>query len=80
EIGWSACEWNELELDAAGHWEDLPKSERTYLWLDALHEGIGSRSCGPDVRPRYAARMRPCAIECLLVPSWVRTEGANVTR
>lgn len=80
EIGWSACEWNELELDAAGHWEDLPKSERTYLWLDALHEGIGSRSCGPDVRPRYAARMQPCAIECLLVPSWVRPEGANVTR
>lgn len=68
QLGWSVCEWNERELDAADHWEDLPKSKRTYLWLDAIHSGVGSRSCGPDVRPQYAAQIQPCVIEYLLLP------------
>ena len=42
----------------ASHWEDLPDSERTFLWLDAFQDGIGTRSCGPDSRPEFAGCMR----------------------
>ena len=57
-LGWSASPWSERELAEASHWEDLPDSERTFLWLDAFQDGIGTRSCGPDSRPEFAGYMR----------------------
>ena len=63
EVGWSASLWSEQELAQAGHWEDLPHSNRTFVWLDAIQDGIGTRSCGPDARPEFGARMNPLAIE-----------------
>lgn len=69
EMGWSACEWDERELAGAGHWEDLPPSERTLVWLDAYQDGIGTRSCGPDARPEYCAMMGERTLEWVLAPS-----------
>ena len=57
-LGWSTSPWTERELAGASHWEDLPDSERLFLWLDAFQDGIGTRSCGPDSRPEFAAYMR----------------------
>jgi len=57
-LGWSVSPWSERELAEASHWEDLPDSERTFLWLDAFQDGIGTRSCGPDSRPEFAGMMR----------------------
>ena len=57
-LGWSVSPWSERELAEASHWEDLPDSERTFLWLDAFQDGIGTRSCGPDSRPEFAGYMR----------------------
>ena len=57
-LGWSASPWSERELAEASHCEDLPDSERTFLWLDAFQDGIGTRSCGPDSRPEFAGYMR----------------------
>ena len=57
-VGWSVSPWNERELAQAAHWEDLPDSERLFVWLDAFQDGIGTRSCGPDSRPEFAGRMR----------------------
>ena len=57
-LGWSASPWSERELAEASHWENLPDSERTFLWLDAFQDGIGTRSCGPDSRPEFAGYMR----------------------
>lgn len=37
---------------------ELPPSKATYLWLDVQQQGLGSRSCGPDVRPEYMLRPR----------------------
>ena len=42
------------ELDAAAHPHELPKSEVTFLYLDAAQHGLGSRSCGIDVVPEHA--------------------------
>jgi hypothetical protein len=57
-LGWSVSPWSERELAGASHWEDLPDSERLFLWLDAFQDGIGTRSCGPDSRPEFAGMMR----------------------
>nr|WP_231979210.1 beta-galactosidase small subunit [Tessaracoccus coleopterorum] len=36
----------------------MPASSATHLYLDARQHGLGSRSCGPDVRPEYLLRPR----------------------
>lgn len=66
EVGWSASPWSEQELAQEGHWEDLPHSNRTFVWLDAIQDGIGTRSCGPDARPEFGARMNPLTIEFIV--------------
>ena len=48
------------ELDAARHRNELPPSRGLHLYLDAAQHGLGSRSCGPDVRPE--AQLWPCAV------------------
>lgn len=44
------------EVTAARHPHDLPPSRGAHLILDAAQHGLGSRSCGPDVWPRYHLR------------------------
>ena len=44
------------QLDAARHPHELPDSGRTYLYLDAAQNGLGSRACGPDVWPDHLLR------------------------
>lgn len=41
------------ELTAAAHSHELPAPRATHLYLDAAQHGIGTRSCGPDVLPKY---------------------------
>jgi beta-galactosidase len=41
--------WTDEEVDAAAHLEELPASDRAYVWVDAKHRGVGSGACGPDV-------------------------------
>ena len=61
-LGWSVSPWSERELAQASHWEELPASDRLFLWLDVFQDGIGTRSCGPDSRPEFAGRMRDCEV------------------
>ena len=65
-LGWSVSPWDERELAQASHWEDLPESNRLFLWLDVFQDGIGTRSCGPDTRPEFAGRMRECELRCVI--------------
>ena len=65
-LGWSVSRWNERELAQASHWEDLPDSERLFLWLDVFQDGIGTRSCGPDARPEVAGRMRDVDVRVVI--------------
>lgn len=44
------------ELSGAAHPHELPESRRTWLYLDAAQNGLGSRACGPDVWPEHALR------------------------
>ncbi|WP_030646625.1 MULTISPECIES: glycoside hydrolase family 2 TIM barrel-domain containing protein [Streptomyces] len=40
----------------ARHPFELPGSTTSHLIIDAAQHGLGSRSCGPDVRPEFALR------------------------
>ncbi|MFH9087893.1 glycoside hydrolase family 2 TIM barrel-domain containing protein [Streptomyces sp. NPDC017673] len=40
----------------ARHPFELPESTTSHLIIDAAQHGLGSRSCGPDVRPGFALR------------------------
>ncbi|MCU1526943.1 MAG: beta-galactosidase [Frondihabitans sp.] len=44
------------QIAHAHHPHELPPSERTYLYLDASQNGLGSRACGVDVWPEFALR------------------------
>ena len=65
-LGWSVSRWSECELAQASHWEDLPDSERLFLWLDVFQDRIGTRSCGPDARPEVAGRMRDVDVRVVI--------------
>ena len=65
-LGWSVSRWSECELAQASHWENLPDSERLFLWLDVFQDGIGTRSCGPDARPEVAGRMRDVDVRVVI--------------
>ncbi len=51
--GFSVVRHDAYELTAAAHQHELPTSRATHLYLDAFQHGIGTRSCGPDVLPKY---------------------------
>lgn len=51
--GFTLSRHDAYELSSAGHRAELPDSRGVHLYLDAAQHGLGSRSCGPDVRPEY---------------------------
>ncbi|WP_040284688.1 glycoside hydrolase family 2 TIM barrel-domain containing protein [Tessaracoccus massiliensis] len=46
------------QVTGAAHPHELPAPYATHLYLDAQQQGLGGRSCGPDVRPEYQLRPR----------------------
>nr|WP_257210854.1 glycoside hydrolase family 2 TIM barrel-domain containing protein [Actinomyces ruminis] len=65
-VAFSLSPWSLENLTAADHVEELCPDTHLWLHLDALHHGIGTRSCGPDVRPEAAAAPRPVVVEAWL--------------
>ncbi len=53
------------QVTPARHPHELPASNATHLYLDAAQHGLGSRSCGMDVRPAH--QLRPHAVAWALV-------------
>jgi beta-galactosidase len=50
--------WSPEALTAARHTPDLVPDGFTYVHLDALHQGIGSASCGPPLQPGHSLTAR----------------------
>ncbi|MEV6057100.1 glycoside hydrolase family 2 TIM barrel-domain containing protein [Streptomyces sp. NPDC052107] len=44
------------QIARAQHPFELPVSTTSHLIIDAVQHGLGSRACGPDVRPEFALR------------------------
>lgn len=45
--------YTEEELDGVSHLEELPASDRCYLWIDAVQRGVGSAAVGPEPEDRF---------------------------
>ncbi|CAN5125476.1 glycoside hydrolase family 2 TIM barrel-domain containing protein [soil metagenome] len=54
--GFSVARHTAEEVSAAEHPYELPTPTRTYLYIDAAQNGLGSRACGVDVWPTHALR------------------------
>lgn len=59
--GFQVREHSAWEVAAAKHPHELPAPSATHLVFDLAQHGLGSRSCGPDVRPEAQLRPRPGA-------------------
>lgn len=59
--GFSLRAHDEHEVTAAAHPHELGEPRAAHLYLDAGQHGLGTRSCGPDVRPEH--QLRPCAAQ-----------------
>ena len=49
DLDLTVSRWTDEELDAATHHDELPMSDRCFVWVDVAHRGVGSASVGPDV-------------------------------
>ena len=52
-FGFAARHHSDASLFAARHTTDLPADSQTWLYLDHVHRGLGTASCGPDTLPQY---------------------------
>ncbi len=52
-MNFSALPYDQAELSAATHLQDLAPSHHTMLYLDGAVSGIGTNSCGPELPERY---------------------------
>lgn len=62
-VGFTLTRHDAHELTAARHQHELGPSRGVHLYLDAAQHGLGSRSCGPDVLPRYQLWPQAASIE-----------------
>jgi beta-galactosidase len=54
--GFTLSRWTAQQLAAAAHSYQLPEPTASHLYLDVAQNGLGSRSCGPDVWPTELLR------------------------
>lgn len=66
--GFTLSPWTAQALCRATHQHLLPEEQDTYLYLDLAQHGLGSRSCGPDVRPESALAPGVYNAEFLFAP------------
>ncbi|MFI8306261.1 glycoside hydrolase family 2 TIM barrel-domain containing protein [Streptomyces sp. NPDC085927] len=73
-VGFSLRPWSAHQLTGVAHPFELPASSAAHLYLDLAQHGLGSRSCGPDVRPAHALRPRPlrAVIDFATTPGFIR--------
>lgn len=55
-------------LAAAGHEDELPASDATYVFVDYAQDGLGNRSCGPDALPQYRLTAAEARFGVLISP------------
>ncbi len=60
-FGFAVRPWSPELLTAARHTPDLVPDGHTYVHLDAVHHGIGSGSCGPQMQPQHTLSARTVA-------------------
>jgi hypothetical protein len=64
----AAHHYSPENLNAARHTFDLVQENRTYLYLDDRHCGLGSASCGPKPLAEYLIEPKPMRFRLRLRP------------
>jgi beta-galactosidase/beta-glucuronidase len=64
----TAHHYSPENLSAARHTFDLTRENRTYLYLDYRHCGLGSASCGPGPLAKYLIEPKPMRFRLRLRP------------
>ncbi len=75
--GFTVTRHTAQQLSQASHWHQLPPSDETYLYLDAAQNGLGSRSCGPDIWPDFALRPEARTITAALIPVLAEQDASD---
>jgi len=70
----TAHHYSPENLNAARHTFDLKRENRTYLYLDYRHCGLGSASCGPGPLPEYMVEPKPMNFQLRLRPVCLATD------
>lgn len=65
----NATHFTAEDLYAAKHTTDLEPRAETIVYLDAVHRGLGTQSCGPDTLDRYKINARRYAFTYVLTTS-----------
>lgn len=55
----SVSPFADANVDKASHISDLHADGLTTVHIDALHTGVGTATCGPDVLPQYVIKVAP---------------------
>jgi beta-galactosidase len=58
--------WSDRELHAADHPDELPRTDRLVLSLNAAVHGVGTAACGPGVLPQHRLHPRPAELHLQL--------------
>ncbi|WP_224751722.1 glycoside hydrolase family 2 TIM barrel-domain containing protein [Microbacterium helvum] len=56
--GFSLRRWSPLQTTGVAHPHELPLPTAAHLSIELGMHGVGTRACGPDVRPEFALRPR----------------------
>jgi beta-galactosidase len=67
-FGFAVRRWNDADLAAAKHRNELVPGDRLWLTIDAGQQGIGTGSCGPGALPEYMLTLRKAAFTVVLSP------------
>ena len=70
----TAHHYSPENLTAARHTFDLVRKNRTYLYLDYRHCGLGSASCGPGPLAEYLIEPKPMRFQLRLRPVCLTTD------
>jgi hypothetical protein len=70
----TAHHYSPENLNAARHTFDLVRENRTYLYLDDRHCGLGSASCGPKPLAEYLIEPKPMRFQLRLRPVCLTTD------
>ena len=70
----TAHHYSPENLNAARHTFDLVRENRTHLYLDYRHSGLGSASCGPGPLPAYLIEPKPMRFQLRLRPVCLATD------
>ncbi len=68
-IAFNVSKYSIEELTAARHTTELPYSSATHIRIDYKVSGLGSASCGPDLRPEYRLSEKKIDLAFIVIPS-----------